>query len=61
MIAGGAGSAFPSFVALVGHVVHGWNADIIARNGALASHDASGDDASSLLLRFTVSPYVSEP
>lgn len=54
---GGAGRLFPSFVALPWQ---GWNADIIARSGVLASHGASGD-ASSLLLRLTASPYVSEP
>ena len=58
MIAGGAGRTLPSFIALVGN---GWKADIIARNGPLESHAASGDDESSLLLRFTASPYDSEP
>ena len=57
IMAGGAGSIFPSLDAAVTLGDHGWKADIIARNVEPCSgHGEAGDELSSLLLRFTRSP-----
>ena len=56
IMAGGAGSIFPSFDDELTLGDHGWKADIIARNVEPCSgHGEEGDEVSSLLLRFTSS------